>query len=162
MSTRTKKRPRGNQGPRPWRPMQPATVRTPPETLAAAQADPAVAAVVAEVTEIWCNDRYVVIVQRFEDSGDVMSLSIRRDDRKAAHDWRDFQRIKNEIAGPEVEAFELYPAQSRVVDTANQYWIWCMPKGTALPVGFPEGVISSEDDPRFPAARQRPLAPEET
>jgi hypothetical protein len=142
---------------RPWQPMQRATLIVPPETIEAAKADAAVAALLAGSTEVWRNDKYVVTVRRRMDSGDVMSLSIRRDDRKAAHDWRDFQRIKNEIAGPETEALELYPAESRLVDTANQYWLWCMPKGEMLPAGFPNRVVSYEEDPRFPNARQRPL-----
>jgi hypothetical protein len=111
---------------------------------------------VAEVSEIWRNDRYVAIVRRRED-GDVASLSIRREDRKAIHDWRHLQLVKNDIAGPEAEAFELYPAESRLVDTSNQYWLWCMPPGEQIPIGFSARAVQDEADPRFPAARQRPL-----
>ncbi|MGH3430252.1 MAG: DUF7694 domain-containing protein, partial [Mycobacteriales bacterium] len=45
--------------------------------------------------------------------GFVRHLSIRRQDRQAARDWRDFQRIKTEIAGPDTEAVELFPAEGR-------------------------------------------------
>jgi hypothetical protein len=83
-----------------------------------------------------------------------MSLSIRRIDRKPVHSWRDFQRIKNEIAGPEIEAFELYPGRRRTVDTANQYWMWCMRPGIELPVGFSERAVSGDNDPLFPMSRQ--------
>jgi hypothetical protein len=158
MSTRRKRLSRtGYTAPRPWQPMQPATPVVPPETTEAARTDPAVAAAVAEVKEIWKNDKYVVIVQR-ADSGAVMSLSIRRDNRKPAGDWRDLQRIKNEIAGPEVEAINLHPAESRLVDTANQTWLWCMPPDVILPLGFNEGrIVSGEGDPRLPTMKQRPL-----
>jgi hypothetical protein len=42
-------------------------------------------------------------------------------DGQAIHDWRELQRIKNEIVGDEIEAVELYPAESRLLDTANWY-----------------------------------------
>jgi hypothetical protein len=86
----------------------------------------------ADAAEIWRNDRYVVTVTRWAEgelAGQVQELSIRRDDRRAIHDWRDFQRIKNEIARPEVEAMEIYPAESRLMDTANQYYLFCSPLG---------------------------------
>jgi hypothetical protein len=91
-------------------------------------------------TEVWLNDKYVVHVRRRE-SGSVSSLSIRRQDRSWPRDWRDFQRIKNEIAGSEVEAFELYPAESRLVDTANQFWLWVCEPDDFMDVGFFDGRL---------------------
>lgn len=136
--------------------MRPATRVTPPETLAAAAADPAVASILTESREMWRNDKYVAIARR-RDDGSVSVLSVRRDDRKPTRDWRDLQRIKNDIAGPETEAIELFPAESRLVDVANQTWIWVFPPGTQLPLGFHERAVATESDPRFPAAQQRPL-----
>lgn len=52
-------------------------------------------------------------------------LSIKRLDREPINDWRAMQKIKNSIVGPEWEAVEIYPAESRLVDTANQYHLWC-------------------------------------
>ena len=105
--------------------------------------------------EIWRNDRYVVHVDR-KANGDVISLSIRRHDRRPARDWRDFQRIKNEVAGYDIEAVELYPSQIRVVDTANQYWLWCFPPGQVFPAGFTRGNLI--DDPTvMPGSKQRPV-----
>jgi len=51
----------------------------------------------------------------------MLHLSIKRLDKHPVRDWRHFQRIKNELIGEENEAVELYPAQSRLVDTTNQY-----------------------------------------
>lgn len=62
--------------------------------------------------------------------GDLIWLSIKRLDKQPIHDWRDLQRIKNELVGPECEAVELYPAESRLVDTANQYHLYCSPDPT--------------------------------
>ena len=52
-------------------------------------------------------------------------LSIKRRDQEPFHDWRAMQSIKNAICGPEWEAIEIYPAESRLVDTANQYHLFC-------------------------------------
>lgn len=83
---------------------------------------------------MWQNDKYVV-VSKVEDNGFTW-LSIRRQDRKAIRDWRDFQRIKNELCGPEREGMELFPAESRLVDGANQYHLWVWPEGERIPVGW--------------------------
>lgn len=84
-------------------------------------------------------------------------LSIRRNDRDAIHDWRHLQRIKNELLGAEWEGVELYPAESRKVDAANQFHLWCWP--FRLPFGFQERDVS-DDVERAAAvgARQRPGA----
>lgn len=63
----------------------------------------------------------------------MIHISYHRRDRAPIRDWRVGQRIKDEIAGPEWEGLELYPAQSRVVDTSNEYHLWCFP---SLPFGF--------------------------
>src|SRR5262249_13701026 len=51
-------------------------------------------------------------------------LAIFRNDRQPVHDWRDLQRVKNDICGPEAEACEIYPAESRLCDRANTYHLW--------------------------------------
>jgi len=110
--------------------------------------------------EIWVNDRYQVNVDknpthRFPDMK-MWHLSIKRHDKEPIHDWRDLQSIKNQICGPEVEAIELYPAESRVVDTSNQYHLWaCMTPGMLLPVGF-HGSRMVIDAPNMPNTKQRP------
>lgn len=71
----------------------------------------------------------------------LVCLSIRREDRKPIFDWRDVQRIKNELIGPEEEAIQLFPAESRLVDTSNQFWLWCFP-GKRFPVGFSGRAVS--------------------
>jgi hypothetical protein len=98
-----------------------------------------------DAAELWASDLYVVLVDRDID-GNVERLSIRRQDRRPVRDWRDMQRIKNQIAGPEVEAVELFPPQSRLVDSANQYWLWCLPPGATLGFGFEDRLVSGSAD----------------
>ena len=100
------------------------------------------------------NSRYTVI--RKELSNKIVWLSIRHNDRRAVRDWRHFQRIKNELAGPEREAIEIYPAESRLVDEANQYHLWVLPEGEAIPIGFTERHVSDSDAIQIGAA-QRPF-----
>lgn len=55
----------------------------------------------------------------------VSSLSERRPT------WYEMQRIKDEIAGPEATAVEVYPPASELVDGAEMFHIWVLPE--ALP-----------------------------
>jgi hypothetical protein len=71
----------------------------------------------------------------------LIHLSIKRIDRQPIHDWRELQEIKNSLLGNETEAVELYPAQSRVADLANQYHLWALGDLQKWPIGFKEGFI---------------------
>jgi hypothetical protein len=148
-----RRRPRPGPAPRPWQPLTRATWVTSPSQ-AAFRSDGRSLAARAEANETWLNDQYTVIVERRED-GTVEHLSIRRADRGPARDWRDFQRIKDQLAGPDVEAVELYPARARVVDTANQFHLWCLRPGRLFPLGWTSGVTASGAD--LAGAVQRPL-----
>ena len=76
------------------------------------------------------NSHYQVIVREVPQTplGPMMHLTIRNLDGSTRRDWREFQRIKNELVGPEAEAVELYPAESRLVDTVNHYHLWVFPE----------------------------------
>jgi hypothetical protein len=107
--------------------------------------------------DTWTNNLYVVIVKPLDGGG--THLSIRRQDRAACRDWRHFQQIKNQLCGAEREAIELYPAESRVVDTANQFHLWVMPECVQLPIGWTERCVRGPDECLVPGAVQRPLSP---
>lgn len=91
--------------------------------------------------EVWVNSRYQVYVRNFDGPvGPMKHLSIKRLDKLPIHDWRDLQRIKNEILGPEEEAVELYPAERRLVDSANQYHLFCF-IGKEAPFGYTTRLV---------------------
>lgn len=101
-----------------------------------------------ELKEVWVNNLYQVSILRglrwCADGPELIRLSIKRRDKKAIHDWRDLQRIKNELVGEENEAIELYPAESRLVDTANQYWLWVLKDSKErFPFGFINRWVSN-------------------
>ena len=108
-------------------------------------------------TRVHINNRYIVHATPFTNDGmtGFVHLSIRNTARTAIRDWRHFQRIKNEICGPEREAIELYPAESRLIDEANQYHLWVFPEGMNLPVGFNERVVGSNEQAATIGAVQR-------
>lgn len=85
-----------------------------------------------EPIEAWGNRLYDVVVRRGEG---LTHLSIKRRDRSAVRDWRHLQQIKNDILGPEAEAVELFPRESRLIDTANEYHLWCL-TGQDWPLGW--------------------------
>lgn len=93
---------------------------------------------------VYVNSRYVVQVYDASDQLGIpmKHLSIKNNDNNhMAHDWRDLQRIKNEICGEEKEAIELYPAMSRMVDTSNQYHLWVFMEDNPIKIGWKNGAI---------------------
>jgi hypothetical protein len=103
---------------------------------------------------MFINSRYqVTVYQREADPpfGTIAHLSFRTLDRSPWHDWRDMQRLKNEICGPECDAVEIYPAESKLVDSANQYHLFVF-KDYKLPFGFSERLVG---DGAWEKSRQR-------
>lgn len=87
--------------------------------------------------KVFINDKYQVNVRSMEN---MTHLSIKRLDKQPIHDWRELQEIKNQLVGPEHEGVELYPAESRLVDSANQFHIWVVKdKSYRFPFGFQGG-----------------------
>lgn len=104
---------------------------------------------------VFKNNLYQVTMKEFESDFGLMTwLVIRRLDSEAVHDWRHLQRIKNELCGPESEAVEIYPAESRLVDTANQYHLFVFPRGTKVPFGYTQRAVS---DFAFGKNKNRPF-----
>lgn len=107
---------------------------------------PALAPLVDPREALYVNNRYQVAVRRLpprEGWPPLIHLSIKRRDKAPIHDWRDLQRIKNELVGPAHEAVELYPAESRLVDSSNQFHLWCSADPVfRFPFGWRERLVS--------------------
>jgi hypothetical protein len=105
--------------------------------------------------ECYINDKYQVNVYRNEKAdfmvlhenlkGKMTYLSIKRLDKQSIHDWRELMDIKNTLTSPEQEAVELYPAEWRRVDTANQYHLFVFPKGFAPAFGYMERLVDTTE-----------------
>lgn len=96
-----------------------------------------------KAARVFENSRYLVIVRQLAGNGtnpDMVWLSIKRHDQQPIHDWRDLQRIKTELVGAECEGVELYPAESRMLDAANQFHLWVFADPEfQFPFGFKDG-----------------------
>lgn len=93
--------------------------------------------------QVWANATYEATVELRVDGWAYITL--KRYDRKAVRDWRHLQSIKNEVVGPEREAFEIFPRESALVDQANQYHLWVMPKDMVLPMTWPERQVTGTE-----------------
>lgn len=94
---------------------------------------------------IFINDTYQVDMRSVDPVPgwpEITWLSIKRLDRAPVGEerFRDFQQIKNMLCGDEAEAIEIYPAESRLVDTCNQYHLWVI--DGRFPIGFSARVVS--------------------
>jgi hypothetical protein len=116
--------------------------------------------------EVFRNSIYQVIKRVYKgkqaEKPNLVWLSIKRIDKEFIHDWRELQEIKNLLVGKECEGLELYPAESRVVDTSNQYHIFVFDDPTfRLPFGFNERLVTDEYVAEQVGAKQRPFKKEE-
>lgn len=111
---------------------------------------------------IYLSEQYQVAIDKSPPHGFagqlVWHLSIKRIDKEPIMDWRDLQAIKSQLCGPEAEALQLFPAESRVVDTSNQYHLFVFMKGAGrkhprIPLGWGSGMKTDEPGGK---AKQRP------
>ena len=116
---------------------------------------------VSDNEKLYFNGIYQVCLTELGKEGraGALHLSIHRRDRKAIHDWRHFQRIKNELAGEEREGMEIYPPESNLFDGANEYHLWVMPEGENSPFVVKQHRQVA-DDPQIIGAVQRPYGEE--
>lgn len=70
-------------------------------------------------------NRVFSVLDRYDASGvrhlAVSSLSGERPT------WPEMQRIKDELAGPDATAVEVYPPKNEVVDDADMFHLWVLP-----------------------------------
>jgi hypothetical protein len=119
------------------------------------------APIVIKGEEVYVNDKYQVNVRKASEDGGWVWLSIKRLDKQVIHDWRDLQQIKNMICGSDREALELYPAESRLVDSSNQYHLFVLPEGERFPFGYGGRLVVDGQEGGWQKAGQRPFEEDE-
>jgi hypothetical protein len=114
---------------------------------------------------IYLNNHYQVAVDEVEPKEGtnfppIIHLSIKRRDKRQLSQrshWRDLQRIKNELVGEEHEAVEMYPADSRKVDTSNQYHPWVIDNEEfQFPWGFHDRMVIEGGESKIGARQADP------
>lgn len=118
--------------------------------------------------ELWENSRYIAAVyppQKYAEGWPrVVHISFKHVSNVAISDFRDMQAIKNALVGEECMSIQIFPAESQLIDGANQYHLWCFVPDSWpevdedtewpwLPVGFMEGRMVTDAAP--PGGRQR-------
>lgn len=82
------------------------------------------------MTRCFKNNRYVVMIDDFAPMSNgitaIKAMVQRHDNEPIPNHWREMQSIKNEIFGKEITAIEYYPAESKLMDAANIYWLWIL------------------------------------
>jgi hypothetical protein len=110
--------------------------------------------------DAWSNGFYEGHLRRYESGapiggGPYAIISLTACDQTARHDWREFQQLKTYLVGPEWEGLEMYPAESRLQDPSNCFYLFCFPLGV-IPWGGHDRIVSQ---PRDAIAPQRPFPP---
>jgi len=105
--------------------------------------------------EIYVNDIYQVAVYRKEEADELVHvdelkgrctwLSIKRRDKRPVNNWQDMQTIKNRLVGVDCDAIQIFPAESRMVNMANQYHLIVLPSDASLPFGWGRRSVDTEN-----------------
>lgn len=75
----------------------------------------------------------------------MIHLSINPLNGHPRHVWSEMQAIKNELVGPEYEAVEIFPSESRLVDMGHNYHLWVFAvKGFRVPMGWKTRMVAGE------------------
>lgn len=83
------------------------------------------------MTRAYRNTRYTVMVYDYvitTKGKAIQALVQKHDDTPIMNHWSEMQKIKNEIFGEEVTAIEYYPAESKLINHHNIYWMWIFPE----------------------------------
>jgi hypothetical protein len=104
----------------------------------------------------WKSDELRITVRR--SATGWAHIAVKRQDGGLVRDWRQLQRVKNHLGGEESTAIEVFPPESRLVDTVNEYHLWVLPDDFELPVGFSRRSVLGPDEAveyRQPGESQR-------
>ncbi|MGO4890318.1 hypothetical protein ACJ2A9_21430 [Anaerobacillus sp. MEB173] len=83
-------------------------------------------------------DEYVVMTRAVDTVWGSVTHACMRNQAGTDIPWAEKQRIKNELFGIESQAIEVFPKESQLVDAANMYHFWVLPKEMKLPFTLKE------------------------
>ena len=83
------------------------------------------------MTRAYQNNHYVVMINdnAYMTKGvtAIKAMVQRHDDKPIPKHWSGMQSIKNELFGKETTGIEFYPAESKLQNHHNIYWLWILP-----------------------------------
>ncbi len=74
-----------------------------------------------------------VTEKKVEGWGWVKHIRVCRADKRDGITWDELQAVKNEYAGPDEIAIEIYPRSVELVNEGNFRHLWVAPPGLCLP-----------------------------
>lgn len=83
----------------------------------------------------WANREWACWLLEGETDVHIVIMHFSGDSVTPWHDWVIFQQIKNELVGTEQDMAELYPAESRLLNSSHMYHLWGK-KGTPIQLGW--------------------------
>ena len=86
-----------------------------------------------EIRSAHANELYAVLVRPVRTEWGLVQHCAIRTASNLEPPWRDKQRIKNELFGPEYTAVEVMPPDAELIDQADMYHMWVLPPEMALP-----------------------------
>lgn len=92
-----------------------------------------------DVRRAYANDLYAVLVRPLETEWGIVHHLAIRTASNLEPPWRDKQRIKDELYGPETTAIEVMPPRNELVDGADMYHMWVLLSAYRLPFTIFEG-----------------------
>lgn len=94
---------------------------------------------VSELDRAWQDGTHAVMARKVHTEwGEVDHVCI-RNAAETDVPWATKQRIKDELFGTDRVAIEVFPQVSELVDEANMYHLWVLPKGFKVPFSLKEG-----------------------
>lgn len=86
-----------------------------------------------EIRSAQANDLYAVLIRPLMTEWGLVQHCAIRTPSNLEPPWRDKQRIKNELFGPDFTAVEVMPPAGELVDQADMYHMWVLPLDYPLP-----------------------------
>jgi hypothetical protein len=97
-----------------------------------------------ELDRAWQDGEYAVMARKVQTEwGEVDHVCIRNRPNTDVP-WAAKQRIKNELFGHDRIAIEVFPETAELVDEANMYHIWVLPKGFKVPFSIRSDTHTSK------------------
>lgn len=96
--------------------------------------------IAARCAKAFTNGRFVALVYETPTAwGTVLHLAVRSADERMPS-WADLQRIKDDLVGSDRTAVQVHPSEDRLVDEADMFHLWVLPRDVELPFGLHEGA----------------------
>lgn len=86
-----------------------------------------------QIHSAYANLWYVALVRTISSAWGTVHHAAIRNAESSDIPWAEKQWVKNQVFGPEAQAIEVFPAESKLIDEANMYHLWVL---DSIPFGL--------------------------